>query len=136
MLERNNDVKIGYISLFDLSDDEFNTLLDYFEFKKKSPSVRYLASLIGKEAFLEMMDLFSSDTIKMPTRAESIKILNYISIYHYLKDRDFSDLAYQKAKGLYKAFTGGVNIASEDKFNLTIFWAELLMEGSPFLCCY
>lgn len=102
VLERNNDVKIGYISLFDLSDDEFNTLLDYFEFKKKSPSVRYLASLIGKEAFLEMMDLFSSDTIKMPTRAESIKILNYISIYHYLKDRDFSDISYQKAKGLYK----------------------------------
>lgn len=102
-MERNNgDIKIGYISLFDLSDDEFNTLLDYFEFKKKSPSIRYLASLIGKEAFLEMMDLFASDMIKMPTRAESIKILNYISIYHYLKDRDFSDIAFQKAKGLYK----------------------------------
>ena len=42
----------------------------------------------------------------------------------------------KKAKGLYKAFTGGINIESEDKFNLTIFWAELLMEGSPFLCCY
>jgi len=102
MVEKNSDIKIGYVSLLDMSDDEFNTLLDYFEFKKKSPSVRYLASLIGKEAFLELMDLFASDTIKIPTRAESIKILNYISIYHYLKDREFSDMAYQKAKGLYK----------------------------------
>ena len=102
MIEKNSDIKIGYVSLLDMSDDEFNTLLDYFEFKKKSPSIRYLASLIGKEAFLELMDLFASDTIKIPTRTESIKILNYISIYHYLKDREFSDMAYQKAKGLYK----------------------------------
>jgi hypothetical protein len=97
-----SDVKIGFISLMDISDDEFNTLLDYFEFKKKCPSIRYFASLLGKEAFLEMMDLFSSDIIKFPTRNESIKILNYISIYHYLKDRDFSDNAYQKARSLYK----------------------------------
>lgn len=97
-----SDMKIGFISLMDISDDEFNTLLDYFEFKKKCPSIRYFASLLGKEAFLEMMDLFSSDIIKFPTRNESIKILNYISIYHYLKDRDFSDSAYQKARSLYK----------------------------------
>ena len=71
-----SDVKIGFISLMDISDDEFNTLLDYFEFKKKCPSIRYFASLLGKEAFLEMMDLFSSDIIKFPTRNESIKILN------------------------------------------------------------
>ena len=99
---QNSDIKIGYISLLDMSDKEFESLLDYFEYKKKSPSVRYLASMIGKEAFLEMMDLFASDVIKMPTRSESIKIINYISIYHYLKDRDFSESAYQKARGLYK----------------------------------
>lgn len=96
------DVKIGYISLLDLSDDEFETLLDYFEFKKKCPSIRYFASLIGKEAFLEMLDLFSSDAIKFPSRSETIKILNYVSIYHYLQERNFSQDAFQRAKSLYK----------------------------------
>ena len=75
---------------------------DYLEYKKKLPSVRYIASLLGKEAFLEFLDLFSSDVVKIPNRGESIKILNYISIYHYLKDRNFSDSAYQKARSLYR----------------------------------
>jgi hypothetical protein len=99
---QNSDIKIGYISLLDISDDEFESLLDYLEYKKKLPSVRYIASLLGKEAFLEFLDLFSSDVVKIPNRGESIKILNYISIYHYLKDRDFSDSAYQKARSLYR----------------------------------
>lgn len=99
---QNSDIKIGYISLLDISDSEFESLLDYLEYKKKLPSVRYIASLLGKEAFLEFLDLFSSDVVKIPNRGESIKILNYISIYHYLKDRDFSDSAYQKARSLYR----------------------------------
>lgn len=99
---QNSDIKIGYISLLDISDDEFESLLDYLEYKKKLPSVRYIASLLGKEAFLEFLDLFSSDVVKIPNRGESIKILNYISIYHYLKDRNFSDSAYQKARSLYR----------------------------------
>jgi hypothetical protein len=114
------DIKIGYISLLDLSDKEFETLLDYFEFKKKCPAVRYFASLIGKEAFLEMLDLFSSDAIKFPNRGETIKILNYVSIYHYLKERNFTEDAYQRAKSLYKRKIESLHFIVDTMENLNL----------------
>lgn len=102
---KNIDCKIGYIALLDMSDEEFELLLDYFEYKKKSPCVRYLASLVGKDTFLEMLDLFAGDQFKIPMRNESIKIINYVSIYNYLKQRDFTEEAYAKARGLFKRKT-------------------------------
>lgn len=115
-----NDVKIGYVSLIDLSDDEFELLLDYFEYKKAMPSIRYLASMLGKDNLLELLDLFAGELLKIPNRNETIKLLSNISLYNYLKQRDFSDDSIVRARGLYKRKTDQILSIIEQFDNLNV----------------
>lgn len=94
-------MNVGYLSVLDVNDQEFDTYLSYLESSKDMECLPFLNSILGKDV-LHFLDLFAGETIKIPSRQELIKIMNYVIIYEYLKERGFSEEAYQKASSLFK----------------------------------
>lgn len=92
---------LGYLSVLEVNDEERDLYLQYLESSKDLDCLPFIDSLLGKDT-LTFLDLFAGETIKIPSRQELIKILNYIIIYQYIKERGFTDEAYQKASSLFK----------------------------------
>jgi hypothetical protein len=51
---------------------------------------------------MEFLDVFSGDTIKVPNRTYISKIVKYVKIYQYLKNKECSPEALLNAKRLFK----------------------------------
>ena len=92
--------KSGILALTSLKDRETEILIKYMSGSRKAPYLDYLNIILGKD-LLRFIDLFSGETIKVPTRDETIKIINYIKIYVYLNDRGFTDGAYESASKVF-----------------------------------
>lgn len=111
-------MNIGLLSVLDLSEKEIKLVIDYLVSSKDIDSLPFLYELLGKDLLL-FLDVFAGDTIKIPTRQELSKIINYIIIYQYVKERNFTDEAYQKAASLFKRRIGNIKRIVEKVDNIT-----------------
>lgn len=90
----------GILSLIQLSDDEKELFLDYMCALKDTEQYDILVNLFGKD-LLKFMDVFSGQSIKIPTRKYINKVIKYIKIYKYCEARGFSDESYRKAGKIF-----------------------------------
>ena len=111
-------MNIGLLSVLDLSEKEIKTLIDYLVSSKDMESLPFLYELLGKDLLL-FLDVFAGDTIKIPTRQELAKIINYIMIYNYVKERNFTEDSYQKASSLFKRRVANIKRIVEKTDNIT-----------------
>lgn len=111
-------MNIGYLSVLDLSEKELTLLIDYLVSSKDMESLPFLYSILDKNLML-FLDVFAGETIKIPTRQELTKIINYIIIYKYLEERNFTPEAYQKASGLFKRRVSNLERIVEKVGNIT-----------------
>lgn len=94
-------MKQGYLSLMDFNEDEQNMFLKYLECGKGLEAIPYLQCEFG-DSLLSFLDLFAGETIRIPSKQELMNISNYILIYKYLKDRNFTDEAFTRAASIFK----------------------------------
>lgn len=81
---------IGRISNTVLSDEETETLLKIIEAQKGTTAPRLVQYIIqDPETLLLLLDALAGETIKMPSREETIKMVEYAQIWE----------TYQKAEG-------------------------------------
>lgn len=92
----------GCLSAIELAYNEREVLLDYLSVSAPQAYTDFIFSLLGDRNFLSYMDVLEGLTIKIPPRQTLVKIINYTKIYSFLKARDFSEEAYEKASKLYK----------------------------------
>ena len=111
-------MNIGLLSVLDLSEKEIKLVIDYLVSSKDIDSLPFLYELLGKDLLL-FLDVFAGDTIKIPTRQELSKIINYIIIYQYVKERNFTEESYQKAASLFKRRIGNIKRIVEKVDNIT-----------------
>lgn len=93
--------ELGYLAVLNLNEDELETYLKYLENSRDLFCLPYLNRVLGDE-LLTFLDLFAGEVIRIPPRSELIKVSNYIIIYNYLKQRDFTEESYKKASSLFK----------------------------------
>lgn len=77
----------GLLSLIELSDEDRATLLEYLRKSKKTFDFDCLGIILSTEDFLRFVDLFSGSVIKVPTRGEIQKLVNYVKIYKKVHPR-------------------------------------------------
>ena len=111
-------MELGYLSVLDLSEEELDTYIKYLESSKGLECLPFLDKVLGKEIIL-FLDLFAGEVIKVPTRSELIKIANYVIIYNYIKQRNFTDDAYTKAASLFKRRVSNLKRIVEKVENIT-----------------
>ena len=111
-------MNIGLLSVLELSDKEIKTMIDYLVSSKDLEALPFLYEILGKDLLL-FLDVFAGETIKIPTRQELAKIINYIIIYQYVKERGFSEESYQKAAVLFKKRIGNIKRIVEKVDNIT-----------------
>ena len=91
----------GKISLTKLNEEEYGYFLDYLYSNKDFECIDFLASVLGDDLFT-FLDLFEGETIKIPPRKTTLNIISNITIYTYVKDRDFKPSAYESASRIFK----------------------------------
>jgi hypothetical protein len=70
--------------------------------KNRSTDIFDLLHVFLGSRFLEFLDTFSDEVIKIPSSKELARTLEYIKIYKYVSSRGYTDLAYADAARLYK----------------------------------
>lgn len=100
-VENEKEKRPGVLSIVNLSYDEREIFLDYMESVNPQMNASYIFSLLGDEKFLKFFDVMSNTTIKVPPRDSVLKIINYIKIYNYCKNKDFSKEGYEKASRIF-----------------------------------
>lgn len=85
---------IGKTSLFkDISDEQYDLFLKLLSFEN-GDFLQAISSLTNKETVLKLLDIFSGEYIRFPNRKSLIWVLTKVSMYTYLKERNFSQDAY------------------------------------------
>ena len=91
----------GVLSLMSFTDEERDNFIDYLNSTKPYLCSDYLYAVFGDELFLKFFDVFAGTNIKVPSREEVVKLLNYIKIYTYCKERNFEEEGYEKASKVF-----------------------------------
>lgn len=99
-MEKNKNLP-GVLSVIQLEDSEKEILLDYLMGVKPATQPDYIFTVLGKE-FLKFYDVFAGTTFKVPSREELLRIINYVKIYSYCKERSFSNDSYDRAAKIFK----------------------------------
>lgn len=95
--------KEGILSLVRCTDEELTLLIEYLTKAKSTEDFEFLFRLFNNpHDFLKFVDLFSGTTIRVPTREEMFKLLNYIKIYNYCNARNRTEEAYQQAAKIFE----------------------------------
>lgn len=92
--------KSGIFSLVEINDRESELFLSYLRSTSKSPAVDFINYLIGSD-YLKFLDLLAGTTFKIPSRKSLYRDIEYIKIYTYVKERNFSFDAIRTAPKLY-----------------------------------
>lgn len=90
----------GILSLIQLADDEIELFLDYMCALKDTEQYDILQNLFD-EKLLQFMDVFSGESVKIPTRRYINKVIKYIKIYRYCEARDFSEESMRQASKIF-----------------------------------
>lgn len=106
------------VSYRDMSEDDLNIFINQFSSDKGSV-YRFVADLLGSpDNFLRFIDVLSSKSIKIPSITQSLKILEEIRIWRYLRGRDIN---YNVLKSCSNAFKGSESIKATPKRCYDIF---------------
>ena len=117
--------KVGILSMIKLSTPETDLLLRYMGISK-STEVFDVMNIYYGDDFLRFIDVFSGETIKVPTREEIYKICNYIKIYNYVANKGFTEESIEQAAKIFdrrrnsiKRILNKVNsvMAKEEKYD-------------------
>lgn len=100
MSEEKKDIP-GVLSIIELNMKEREVFLDYMNIMKPYMNADFLFATFGDRALLKFFDVFAGVNIKVPSREETKKIINYIKIYQYCKDRGFTEDGYEKASKIF-----------------------------------
>lgn len=100
-IEDSKEKKPGVLSIISLSVDERENFIDYMDETNASLGISYLFAILGDKYFLKFLDVMAGETIKVPSRESTVKIINYIKIYTYCKNRGFTEQAMEKAAKVY-----------------------------------
>lgn len=92
--------KVGVLSLIEISEDEMNELLEFLQKRDKTEIYDILYGVFEHQ-FLKFIDLFSGETIKVPTRDSLFKSVIYIKIYSFCKKRHFTEEAIESAAHIF-----------------------------------
>lgn len=91
----------GILSVIKISSKEREVLLDYLNASKPTLMADYFFAVLGDEYFLKFFDVFSGKNIKVPSRDEILKLVQYSKIYSYLSLASFSEEAYERAASIF-----------------------------------
>lgn len=79
--------EVGRLSCTDLTKKERENFLKYLARARGSDAFDFISLLMPGNDFLRFLDIMSSETIKVPRRVDTLKLLGYIQIYTYIKNR-------------------------------------------------
>jgi hypothetical protein len=93
-------VKAGRVSLISLSDRERERFFLYMMGVRSSSFFDFLEVFEGGKIF-PFLDLFAGETVRIPSRTETLKTVLYVRVYSFIQDR--LDRGDGKEKALIKA---------------------------------
>lgn len=92
-LENLNDV--GKTALYkDLDDEKYDLFVKLLSFDN-SDFLDVLVKMVDRNTLLKLLDTFAGESIRFPNRKSVIWVLEKVSMYIYLKRRNFSEEAYR-----------------------------------------
>lgn len=109
----------GVLSAVHLNKDERDLVIDYYEKTNPSLNAEFLFVLMDEE-WLKFLDVMAGTNIRVPSRDSILKTINYVKIYRYCAQRDFSRESIEKASKLFGRRTASISrIIEKVKRNLT-----------------
>jgi hypothetical protein len=81
--------KSGILSLLNINDKESEIFLEYLRKSGGTPAFDFINYLIGRD-YIQLLDLIAGDNLKIPSRENLYRDLEYIKIYSYVKARGFT----------------------------------------------
>lgn len=88
----------GILATVDLNKEE----LDFYIKTHPTKVLEYLNMVLGEDALFEFLDVFSGQTIRVPSRDVSLRHASEVKIYIYLKNHNFSDSAKEHICSMYR----------------------------------
>lgn len=91
----------GTLAYLKLDDKEMDLVIDYLRgaYPQSYPELIYC--MLGSKLMM-YYDVFEGLTVRIPTRKVMVRVISYIRIYKYLKERNFTNEAYEKASKIYR----------------------------------
>ena len=82
--------KQGLILSESLSDEEFDMLLALLRHTRKTQIFDVISHIIhSKEDFLLFLDALASDVIRVPSRKETLKVIDAVAIYNFYRKQPY-----------------------------------------------
>lgn len=90
----------GILSLIQMNKDERDLFLDYMKSLKDTYYYDVLYTFF-EDDFFEFLDLFAGESVRVPQRHYIMKVVKYVKIYCYCKERGFTEESYRKASKIW-----------------------------------
>jgi hypothetical protein len=92
--------KSGIFSLIKVSEKESDILLSYLRNQNQTPAFDFICYLIGID-YIQFLDLLAGTNLKIPSRKSLYRDIEYVKIYSYIKERDFTVDSVKNAAKIY-----------------------------------
>lgn len=92
--------KIGILSNIEFTEKEREAFLEYMAKQSGSDFYDILYGVFGED-WLKFLDVFSGETLKLPTREQVFKNIKYLKIYTYCAQRNFSEESIDQVARIY-----------------------------------
>lgn len=101
------DPKSGLLAQEQLTDPEFENFLNLLREVKQTTLFDFLYYILKEETLL-VLDTFAEQSIKLPSREETMKLLDYARIYTYCKAHESDPEVYRKASKKFQRRTQSI----------------------------